>query len=79
VIKALKKEDMREYVNKAYLLSHKRVPIWVEMDEMRSFYQDKEHHIWLWRAFDHYTGEVVACWFGSVDKLLELLEPLTMS
>jgi IS1 family transposase len=30
------------------------------MDEMWSFYHDKGHHIWLWRAVDHDTGEVIA-------------------
>ena len=51
------------------------------MDEMWSFYHDKEHQIWLWWAIDHDTGEAVAFWFGSrehgnLDKLLALLEPL---
>jgi tetratricopeptide (TPR) repeat protein len=49
------------------------------MDEMRSFYQDKKHQIWLRRAIDHESGEAIAFWFGTrehenLDKLLELLE-----
>ena len=49
------------------------------MDEMRSFYHDKSHQIWLWWEIDHDTGEV----FGTrehknLDKLKELLAPLTM-
>jgi transposase-like protein len=76
VIKELKK--MIEYVNKEYLLSHKKVTIGVEMDKMWSFYHDKRHEILLWRAIDHDMGEVVAFWFGmreqkNLDKLLELL------
>ncbi len=27
-----------------------------EMDEMRSFYHDKSHQIWLWRAAEHSTN-----------------------
>ena len=51
------------------------------MDEMWSFYGDKQHQIWLWWAMDHETGEVVAYWFGTrehhnLDKLLALLAPL---
>ncbi|GHT45974.1 hypothetical protein FACS189454_06350 [Planctomycetales bacterium] len=51
------------------------------MDEMWSYWHDKKHQIWLWRAVDHDTGEVTAFWFdtrehGNLDKLLELLKPL---
>ena len=35
------------------------------MDEMQSFYHDKEHQIWLWWAIDHDTGLAVAYWFGT--------------
>jgi IS1 family transposase len=48
-----------------------------------SFYHDKGHQIWLWRAIDHESGEAVAFWFvtrehKNPDKLLELLKPLTI-
>ena len=53
------------------------------MDEMWSFYHDKEHQIWLWWAIDHSTGEVIAYWFGTrehknLDELKKLLEPLNI-
>ena len=72
---------MIDYVNKEYFASHDDVKIRIEMDEMWSFYHDKEHPIWLWWAIDHNTGEVVAYWFGTrehknLDKLIELLAPL---
>jgi hypothetical protein len=38
----------------------------VEMDEMWSFYHDKTHQIWLWRAIDHESGEVIAFWFQNI-------------
>ncbi|MHB9294288.1 hypothetical protein Holit_03414 [Hollandina sp. SP2] len=48
------------------------------MEEMRSFYQDEGHHIWLWWAIDQERGEVIAYWSGTMehkglDKLLEVL------
>jgi IS1 family transposase len=51
------------------------------MEEMWSFYQDQGHQIWLWRAIDRESGEVIAFWFGTrehknLDKLMELVEPL---
>jgi insertion element IS1 protein InsB len=72
---------MLEYVNKDSLESPENVTIRVEMDEMWSFYHDKKHQIWLWRASDHETGEVVAFWFGTrehknLDTLVGLLRPL---
>jgi insertion element IS1 protein InsB len=78
-----KKEDKRENVNKDYLKTHKNITIRMEMDEMRSFYHDKKHQIWLWRAIGHETGEAIAFWFGAreqgnLDKLLELLKPLAI-
>ena len=78
-----KKEHLISSVNKEYFQSHSSGKIRVEMDEMWSFYHDKEHQIWLWWAIDHDTGEAVAFWFGTrehnnLDKLLELLEPLNI-
>jgi IS1 family transposase len=72
---------MPEYVNKEYFESHGNVTIRVEMDEMRSLYQDKKYQIRLRRAIDHDTGEVAAFWFGTwehknLDKFVELLRPL---
>ena len=72
---------MIDYVNKEYFASHDNIKIRVEMDEMWSFYHDKEHQIWLWWAIDHDTGEAIAYWFGTrehenLDKLVELLTPL---
>lgn len=51
------------------------------MDEMWSYYQDKDHQIWLWWAIDHDTGDVIGYWFGTrehknLDKLKELISPL---
>ena len=68
-------------MNKEYFDTHKDIKIRVEMDEMWSFYHDKEHQIWLWWAIDHDTGVSVAYWFGTrehgnLDKLMELLAPL---
>jgi IS1 family transposase len=70
-------------VNKEYLESHKNIAIRVEMDEMRGFYHDKKHQIWLWRATGHESGGASAFWFGTrehknLDRLLELLEPLNI-
>ena len=53
------------------------------MDEMWSFYHDKERQIWLWWAIDHNTGEVIAFWFGTrehknLDELKKLLESLSI-
>jgi IS1 family transposase len=84
VIKELKKKNQIEYVNKKYFETRKNGVIRIEMDEMGSFYQDKKHQVWLWRAVDHETGEAVAFWFGTrehknPDKLLKLLEPLKPS
>jgi IS1 family transposase len=52
------------------------------MDKMWSFYHDKGHHIWLWRAIDHDTGEAAAFWFGrrehkNVDKLMDIIGHIT--
>ena len=52
----------------------------VEMDEMWSFYHDKNHQIWLWWAVEHTTNTPVAFTFGTrehkyLDELLELLKP----
>ena len=68
-------------MNEEYFASHDDVKIRIEMDEMWSYYHDKEQPIWLWWAIDHDTGEVVAYWFGTrehanLDKLIELLAPL---
>jgi IS1 family transposase len=51
------------------------------MEEMRSFYQDQGHQIWLWWAIERESGEVIAFWFGTrehknFDKLMGLVEPL---
>jgi insertion element IS1 protein InsB len=78
-----KKEGSLSYVNKEYFQSHSHIKIRVEMDEMWSFYGDKEHQLWLWWAMDHDTGEVIAFWFGTrehcnLDKLLALLSPLSL-
>ena len=78
-----KKEADLSLINKEYFASHSHINIRVEMDEMWSFYQDKQHQIWLWWAMDHDTGEVIAYWFGTrehknLDKLKELLSPLTL-
>jgi insertion element IS1 protein InsB len=53
------------------------------MGETRSFYHDKGHQIWLWRAIDHETGDVIAFSFGTKEhknlgRLLELFEPLNI-
>ena len=76
-----KKENLISNVNKEYFRAHSSGKIRLEMDEMWSFYHDKQHQIWLWWAIDHDTGEAVAFWFGSrehcnLDTLLELLVPL---
>jgi len=78
-----KKENLISNVNKEYFQAHSSGKIRVEMDEMWSFYHDKQHQIWLWWAMDHDTGEAVAFWFGSrehcnLDTLLELLLPLNL-
>jgi insertion element IS1 protein InsB len=70
-------------VNREYPESHKNVTAGIETDEMRSFYRDKKHQIWLWRAIGHGNGEVIAFWFGAgerknLDRLLELLKPLNI-
>jgi insertion element IS1 protein InsB len=70
-------------VNKDYLESHENITIRIEMDEMWSFYHDKKHQIWLWRAIGHESGEAIAFWFGTrehgnLDKLPELLKPLNI-
>ena len=72
---------MIDSVNKEYVASHNNIKIRIEMDEMWSFYHDKEHQIWLWWAIDHDTGVAIAYWFGTrehanLDKLIELLTPL---
>jgi IS1 family transposase len=48
---------------------------------MRSFYHDKKHQIWLWRAIDHETAKLLPSGlvrreYKHLDKLRELLEPL---
>ena len=50
------------------------------MDEMWSFYHDKSHQVWLWRAVEHGTNTPLAYVFGTrehkyLDKLLTLLKP----
>ena len=35
------------------------------MDEMWSFYHDKEHQIWLWWAVEHETNTPLAYVFGT--------------
>ena len=80
------------YVNHDYIEKHKNDEISVEfvladeveMDEMWSFYHDKEHQIWLWWAIDHNTGEPLAFHFGNrehknLDALSELLKPFFIS
>lgn len=54
-----------------------------EMDEMWSFYHDKQHQIWLWWAVDHETNTPLAYTFGTreykyLDKLLDLLKPFNI-
>ena len=76
-----KKEAFLSSINQEYFQRHSHIKIRIEMDEMWSFYGDKQHQIWLWWAMDHETGEVIAYWFGTrehhhLDKLLELLAPL---
>jgi IS1 family transposase len=46
------------------LESHKNVTIRIEMDEMRNFYHDKKHQIWLWRVIYRGSGEVITFLFG---------------
>jgi insertion element IS1 protein InsB len=80
-IRTKKKEDEIEQINKEYFATHENIKIYVEMDEMWSFYQDKKHEVWLWWAIDHETGVPVAFWFGtrehkSLAKLMELLKTL---
>jgi insertion element IS1 protein InsB len=70
-------------VNREYLESRKNVTVSMETDEMWSFYHDKKHRIWLWRATGHGNGEVIAFWFGTgehknLDRLPELLKPLNI-
>jgi insertion element IS1 protein InsB len=50
------------------------------MEEMRSFYHDKGHEIWLWWAIEHESEKATAFWFETrehknLDKLMELLRP----
>ena len=78
-----KKEHSLSHINKEYFAGHSSIKIRIEMDEMWSFYGDKEHQIWLWWAVDHDTGEVVAYWFGTrehknLDQLMALLAPLNI-
>ena len=52
----------------------------VEADEMWSFVGNKRNQRWLWHAFDHETGEVLAYVIGQHQdsvllKLKTLLEP----
>ncbi|MDR2394891.1 MAG: hypothetical protein LBD93_12175 [Treponema sp.] len=70
-------------MNKEYLESQEKVTVRVEMEDLKSFYQDKKHQIWLWWAIEPDTGAVVGFWFGrrehpNMDKLLGLLEPLKL-
>lgn len=77
----------KEYLKKCNL--KKKIDIVVsnvisaEMDEMRSFYHDKQHQIRLWWAADHETNTPLAYTFGTreykyLDKLLELLKPFNI-
>ena len=52
-------------MNAGYFQSRSNGKIRVEMDEIWSFYHDKQHQRWLWWAIDHDTGEVIAYWFGT--------------
>jgi IS1 family transposase/transposase-like protein len=84
VISVLKQKGSElSYINEDYFKSHDKITIHIEMDEMWSFYHDKEHQIWLWWAIDHDSGEVIAYWFGTrehknLDELKKLLDPLTI-
>ena len=54
-----------------------------EMDEMWSFYQNKQNQIWLWWAVDHETNTPLAYVFGTreykyLDELLKLLKPFNI-
>ena len=67
-------------VNEEFLNSKNEHEIDIEMDEMWSFYHDKKHQVWLWRAVDHQTNTPIAFVFGTreykvLDELLELLKP----
>ena len=50
----------------------------LEMDEMWSFYHDKQHQVWLWWAVEHSTNTPLAFVFETHenDYLYELLELL---
>ena len=53
------------------------------MDEMWSFYHDKGHQLWLWRAVEHKTNIPLAYVFGTrehkyLDELLKLLKPFSI-
>ena len=55
----------------------------MEMDEMWSFYHDKQHQVWLWWAVDHETNTPLAFTFGTrehkyLDELLSLLKPFSI-
>ena len=54
------------------------------MDELWSLYEKKASQVWLCRAIDHDTGDVVAFWFGTrehanLDKLISLMSPLDIN
>jgi IS1 family transposase len=58
---------------------NKNITIGVAMEEMRSFYHDKTHEIWLWWPIEKAQ---FSFWFGTrehknLDKLVELLKPHT--
>lgn len=55
----------------------------LEMDEMWSYYHDKQHQIWLWWALDHDTGIPLGFYFGTrehknLDKLLLQLKDVNI-
>ena len=61
-------------------LADEMTTIPVEIDEMWSFYHDKSHQVWLWRAVEHETNTPLAYMFGTrehkyLDELLTLLKP----
>ena len=60
-------------IHNAFVNPEESLP--VEMDEMWSFYYDKSHRVWLWRAVEHKTNTLSAYVFGTrkhkyLDELL---------
>ena len=55
----------------------------VEMDEMWSYYGNKNNQVWLWWAIDHNTHTPLAFTFGTrehkyLDELTDLLKPFNI-